>query len=406
MITILKNGLSLSFIRIVTLLFPIVIVPILISRIGMDKYGEVVFFTAIYSYFITVVSFGFEESATQTLAKDHFYRLTRSEYVLSVIALKAIIAIIFIIIILLLLFFGYCSHFFALFSITIVAEVLNPLWFYQGVEKIHIVSISSIISKVLYGIAIFVFIKSPTDYYLIPVSIGVSGIISYIYPFFLIFNECGFNREALKYKNLRFVFIDSYSIFLTNFIPTIKDKIGAILIGSSFAMSIVAIYDIIMKVLNLLFIPLNVMNSSFYPTLSRLRSRKTLIVLSLLSIIYASLSFFLFYFCLDFFVGCFFNSYLEYVSAIKIVSLSVVFYSGSLLIGKNILLVAGFYNYVLISIVLSTSFYLLSVFILHVFGMLNIYSLCALTTMSFLFEMLVRILFLKRSNALSFFPLN
>ncbi|WP_052924535.1 oligosaccharide flippase family protein [Escherichia coli] len=401
---IIKNGLSLSFIKAVTLLFPIAIVPILISKIGMDKYGEVVFITAIYSYFINVVSFGFEESATQVLAKNYFSGLSKNEYILSVIVLKGIIAVSIIFVICGLYFFGMGGDFFSLlFCITIVAEVFNPLWFYQGVERIHIISVSSIVSKSLYTILICLFVRCNNDYYLVPVFLGGANILSYVYPFVAMCNECKFRRNDLNYNNLKKVLLDSVSIFLTNFIPTLKDKIGAILIGLSFSMNIVAIYDIIIKILNLLFIPVNVINASFYPTLSRKREKKILMQLMYINLGYAIFAFVIVCNFFDYFSNIYFQSYSAYSDAVKIISVSVVFYSVSLMIGKNILLVTGFYHHVLLSIILSTGFYLMFVCFMYSLSSLSIYSLCFLTTASFLFEMLVRLIMLKKTKALFFF---
>ncbi|QNB82837.1 oligosaccharide flippase family protein [Escherichia coli] len=150
---IIKNGLSLSFIKAVTLLFPIAIVPILISKIGMDKYGEVVFITAIYSYFINVVSFGFEESATQVLAKNHFSGLSKNEYILSVIVLKGIIAVSIIFVICGLYFWGWeeiFSH--CYFVLPSSLRFLIPYGFIRGRKNSYYLSELYSIKIIIYNI--------------------------------------------------------------------------------------------------------------------------------------------------------------------------------------------------------------------------------------------------------------
>ncbi|EGR3150216.1 polysaccharide biosynthesis protein, partial [Vibrio parahaemolyticus] len=61
---ILSNLANLGVIKLLTLGFPLLVIPVILNKIGLERYGEYVFYSSVISYFVYLVNFGIDESAT------------------------------------------------------------------------------------------------------------------------------------------------------------------------------------------------------------------------------------------------------------------------------------------------------------------------------------------------------
>ncbi|MFB1078180.1 oligosaccharide flippase family protein [Photobacterium damselae] len=400
---IFRNSLFLFLIRIATLGFPIFIIPLLISRIGLSNYGITAYYTAFFSFFVIFINFGFDESATKKIAKNNFGKITKKQYVASVLSIKIVLSVLIFITVLLYYLLIEKNNYLLFFSLLIFVEAINCLWFFQGIEKIEYISISTTFSKIIYIFLIYIFVKEQDDTILVPIFLALAGVMSNVYPFIKLCKLSEIDKSSFNFKNIYFIFKDSLPIFWTNFIPSLKDKIGTLILGNITTMDIVAIYDIVIKFLNLLFIPINILNSAFFPELSKNREKDTLYKLFRLSICY-SIIVILFVCLLSGIIFDYkFSKYVQYENIIKLISITVIFYSVSVIIAKNILIVIGEYGYVIKSLIIVTAIYLISSFSLVYFNEVSILNLTLLTVLCFFIEMLIRIYFCIKNKFLHLF---
>mgnify|MGYP001045861096 FL=1 len=90
---IVHNTTYLSVLEILKMVMPFVALPYLISTVGADKYGLVVFAQAIISYFIIFVNFGLDVSAVKNVSVNRSDKEKLSEVVSSVLIIKTILFI-------------------------------------------------------------------------------------------------------------------------------------------------------------------------------------------------------------------------------------------------------------------------------------------------------------------------
>ncbi|WP_198597219.1 oligosaccharide flippase family protein, partial [Vibrio splendidus] len=67
---LIGNFLSLSGVRIISYLFPLISMPYLIITLGPEKFGLIIFAQTICAYFVLFVDYGFSLSATKDIAKN------------------------------------------------------------------------------------------------------------------------------------------------------------------------------------------------------------------------------------------------------------------------------------------------------------------------------------------------
>ena len=65
-----KNFSYLSLVQLINYGLPLIIIPFLISKLGLDKFGLINYAVALSSYFLVIVDFGFNLHGTKEVKKN------------------------------------------------------------------------------------------------------------------------------------------------------------------------------------------------------------------------------------------------------------------------------------------------------------------------------------------------
>lgn len=161
----IQNFLFLAFIQSSNVLISIISMPLLIQSIGVDQFGLINLALSVIILLNILVGFGYNLSAPREVAINLSVKKTLSHIVSKVISGKILLACIST----LLIFVGaFGFNLFPEYQVILVFSVLLlfseatlPLWFFQGMEKMKLVSIANIFSKLLYLMGIVFFIHTP-----------------------------------------------------------------------------------------------------------------------------------------------------------------------------------------------------------------------------------------------------
>lgn len=168
MTSIKKNFIYSSILTTSNYIFPLLVYPYVSRVLGVEKIGICNFVDGIINYFVLfsmlgINILGIREIAKVKINKEQLNSTFNSLFIIN------LISTIFMIIILLL-----CIEFIPKFSdykkllyigvFKLVGNVLLIEWFYKGLESFKYITTRTIIIKVLYVIAIFLFIKKENDY--------------------------------------------------------------------------------------------------------------------------------------------------------------------------------------------------------------------------------------------------
>jgi PST family polysaccharide transporter len=192
--TLFSNFISLSFLQAANYIIPLIALPYLTRILGFEKFGLVMFAQTFVQYFLIIVDFGLEYTATREVSIHRKNRAKINEIFNVVFALKAVVFIVCILIFLAIVFsfhtFRTDWDLYALTFLMVLGQLLFPVWYFQGIEKMKYVTFFNVLSKVLFTGLIFVFIKQESDYlyYAILLSSGylIAGISSFIFAVKLI----------------------------------------------------------------------------------------------------------------------------------------------------------------------------------------------------------------------------
>lgn len=164
---LVENILSLYGLLSLYYLIPLAVLPYLVRVLGIEMYGLMAFSQSFAQYFTTFTDYGFNFSATRSIAEsqsDHaeiskifcaVYLIKWSLTLLGFVGLAFIVAFVP-------RFTGEWRFFFLAY-LAVAGNVLFPTWYFQGVEKMRYISLIVGSTRVLAASLLFVFIHSPGD---------------------------------------------------------------------------------------------------------------------------------------------------------------------------------------------------------------------------------------------------
>lgn len=183
---VFSNFLALGILQGTNFLLPVLVMPFVIKKIGADGYGVVAVAQVVMLIFCTVTDYGFNLTATRALALNRDALEKNARLFFTVLAAKMVICIVLFGVLLLLItsvpFFK--PHFqLYLFGFTyVIGQSLLVSWFFQGMEKMKYITIFTLLSRLLFVVLVFVFIRQKSDnrFFILFMGVGsmVAGILS------------------------------------------------------------------------------------------------------------------------------------------------------------------------------------------------------------------------------------
>lgn len=163
-----KNILTLSMLQGFNYLMALATVPYLARVLGPGNYGRMAFALAFMQYFVVVVDYGFNLSATRSIAISKAATLDLSRQFSAVILIKLSLAIVgFGLVLALVNFVPIFSREHVLFLsayVLVIGNALFPVWLFQGLEKMWFIAVLTILGRAAAVAAIFFLVKERTEY--------------------------------------------------------------------------------------------------------------------------------------------------------------------------------------------------------------------------------------------------
>ena len=262
---IVHNTTYLSVLEILKMVMPFVALPYLISTVGADKYGLVVFAQAIISYFIIFINFGLDVSAVKNVSINRSDNEKLSEVVSSVLIIKAFLFI---------LSFLALGVLFLLSFLSCLSEILFPVWFYQGVEKMKYITLIRFTSIFFYTVTVFIFIKNESDYLLIPLLQSLGWLLSGVISFFMLIRVEKISLFVPTIESIRRYFKESVPFFVSRVSVVINASMAKTICGIFFSMHEVAVFDLAQKIAMTALVPLQMLNQALFPHIAKTLDRK------------------------------------------------------------------------------------------------------------------------------------
>ncbi|WP_439483493.1 oligosaccharide flippase family protein [Cyclobacterium plantarum] len=178
----IRNFFFLFLIQSSNILVSLLAMPLLIRSIGVAEFGLVNLSFSVILLFNVMVSYGYNLSGPRDIALsggsvsvmgERFSEILWSKLTLALFAFLMIAILGFI--------FGFFEDYWVILcwsTILLFAEATTLVWFFQGRESLHWVSIANIFSKLVYLLLLTAFIKEPSDSFLANFLLGSTALIA------------------------------------------------------------------------------------------------------------------------------------------------------------------------------------------------------------------------------------
>lgn len=341
---LVENFAYLSLLQVAGYIFPLLTLPYLARVIGVDSFGKIAFAAAIIGWFNTVADWGFNYTATRDVAKNRDDKEKISQIFSNVLWARCFLTLCsFILLILLIIIVPKFREISLLLIITflmIPGRILFPDWFFQAIERMKYVTILNLISKFLFTIAVFVFIKGKSDFILQPLFVSVGFVVSGIIAMYYIVVRWKIKLQTPCFKEIKQTIKSSTDVFINNLMPNLYNSFSMLLLGFFGGVVSNGILDAGKKFVNISDNFTTILYRTFFPFLSR-KSEKH----SFFSHIALGIAFFIsvsLFFLAPIIIKIFFTQeFLNSIIVLRIYSISIIFTAIYYIYGFNYLVVIG-----------------------------------------------------------------
>ncbi len=348
--TIVKNTISLLILQGSLYIVPLITFPYLVRVLGIETFGLLAFATATISFFRGVVEYGFNLSATKQIANNKDNTDKISELFNTVIISKFLLSIVCLFFLSLLvvsfeIFLQNWELFFITFLI-IFGDLLFPIWFFQGIENMKVITYLQISYKTIFVLLILLFVNNKDDFLLVPLLDSLGSIIIGLFSIFYIKRKYNLKFTFIKKDLILNQLKDGWHIFLSRITVILYTSVNTFVLGLMTNNELVGIYSIAEKIYMAIRGLLNPFVQAIFPYLVRKYKENKLEYLILLKKINIGYAITLIIFSIGTYT---FSDYLFYLisgkydlegqEVLKIFAISIIFGIGTLY--SSLLVVKG-----------------------------------------------------------------
>ncbi len=391
--TVIENFSYVSLLQIFILIAPLITYPYLVRVLGTDLYGRVISAQVLASYASIIILFGTDDVCAKyvSIYRENIEKL--SEIVSNILCARLFLWIAcFFLYLTIVLIIPHFRNEFWLYILTYgitLSDLLFPQYFFQGIERMKVSTLVSLAIKLLFICLVFIIVKDPEDYIFVPILYSIGFFLGGLFSLEYIKRILKIDFVRPNRSSMFFYLKESFSLFATNLICTVKDKLNYFIIGA-FGMSNVVVYDLGVKLTALLSRPVTVISTVLFPRFAKSRNMKmikpvllfiftvTVLLVILTNIFLPQISFFFLHEEVD-------------LMPLRIFTLAPIFLSISSFVASNVFVAFGFNKYLLYSILVTTAAYvvlLMVIFFTH--HMQSLMAFVILAVASYFVELLYR----------------
>lgn len=249
---IINNMLSLMFLQGVNYIVPLFIFPILVKRLGVEGFGLYSLVLSVVAFFRLIVEFGFDLTGTKYISvnRDFFCKINFKYSSIMFAKLYLVMLCFALLCICVFLFEKITIHYMLFFIayIVVIGDSLFPVWFFQGIERMQVITYSRCLYKIISSVLIVIFVNELTD---LPHLLLIDGVCSVILG-------VGVQLYIFKYHGIRLVMVpintikaevkESSNIFISRISVVIYMTLNTFLLGIMTNNSTVGAYAIAEKI--------------------------------------------------------------------------------------------------------------------------------------------------------------
>lgn len=271
--TVFANFGYLSLLQIAGYVFPLITMPYLARVIGADGFGKIAFASAIVVWIQTISDWGFNLTATRDVAQNRADKEKVSRIFSNVLWARCLLTIfsglLLLIAVLTVPYLRENADIIFVTFLLVPGHILFPEWFFQAIEKMKYTTIFNLLIKLVFTIAVFIFIHEKEDYIIQPLLSTIGFLICGVGALYLILMKWGYTLYSPQWGELTRTIKGSTDVFINNLMPNLYNSFSVMLLGFFGGATANGLYDGGNKFPTIFYNFQSVLSRAFYPFLSR-----------------------------------------------------------------------------------------------------------------------------------------
>ena len=402
---LVQNFLGLFSIQVLNYLIPLATTPYLTRVLGKEYYASNEYIVSLVGYFVVLIDFGFNISATKRISEKRNSQESLSRIASGILALKVLLMLVSVVVLLFLVdavpAIGRLKLL-VYFSIgSLAGAALFPLWYFLGLEKMKKVAVINIVCRALSAVAIFFIVKNETDFIYISLLNSVAGLASAFAAIYLMKKD-GIDFILPRVKYIVALFKESSHFFLSRAAITLYVNTTVILLGTYVGFGELGLFNIAFKIMILSRTPFDILNSVVYPNMASTKNMDLLKKILLLAAVSSTLIYLVLFFGADLILWIIAGK--EFVPAddvLRILCLILPLSAVHSLLGGSVLVVHNKSKYFTRSNILSAGLYFIAVAILFLTDNVSLISMAWILVLVDVFVFIYRAYYVRKFKFLT-----
>lgn len=265
----LRNFFSLGLLRATDALVLLVLIPLIISRVGIDNYGILVFVQVCLNYGKTLIDYGFQISGVRRLALAQNDREQLGLILSNILYARITLSVFFLILLYLLVFFiPFLSAKAPVFywgAFYIFGHVLFFDWFFIGIQQPRYIAAANLAAKLLFALAVILFVLEPSDYIYILAWQGISGLAIGLGLLYFLRRRFQLQLQPFRPQAVRQILIADFKLLYTNLIIEFNSTYSILILNILTTDALTAYFNVMYKLVQPIRILLVVFSQTIYP---------------------------------------------------------------------------------------------------------------------------------------------
>ena len=265
----MENYFFMTVLQILNMCFYLLIYPFLIRTLGQEGYGLYAYAASMVFLFVTFVNFGFDLPAAQQVAlhsdDKQVLRSVLSCVQTAKIYIEMIAVLCFAVVMLINPIMGNAPCVFWITFLQTLTFILFPQWYYQGLQKMKMVTYIQFGFRLLSLPFIFIFIKSPQDVWVFALITSLASVLGGITAWLMIRYCDGIKIYWASIPAVKRAYLEAVPFCGSNIIGVAKEQGMILMAGSFLGMADVAIYDLANKIMLIPRTIFSKLNDALYP---------------------------------------------------------------------------------------------------------------------------------------------
>lgn len=268
---LLENIALLSGIKFFDFFIPLLIIPYVIAKIGLESYGIFAVSLTIFNFVLTFNDFGFNTLLSKKIAQKS--SVLSDQDILSLCSsIKLIISLCTSFVFLILSLFNHSDYqvVFIFFALGAFFETISPVAYFQGVQKLRLVSLSQFFCRTSSALLVFVLVKNSSDLYLYAFLHNASYIANCLILIFILnkYHSIKLRFMRVPLNEFQKLIHEAWHIYSFRFISGVINPSVSVFLSAVYGSQIVTIYSVSQRVCSAVSRLYEPMNNAIFPHMS------------------------------------------------------------------------------------------------------------------------------------------